>query len=67
MVPAALEINPTAAGQLNLATVQEGRESCSCPDRDARQHLDAVVYTTLVHVQWIAGVLAFGVLMIRVD
>ena len=56
-----------------------GRESCSCPahdgrvvrfdpaDRDARQHLDAVVYTTLVHVQWIAGVLAFGVLMIRVD
>jgi tetratricopeptide (TPR) repeat protein len=77
----ALEIEPhNRPAQLNLATVQEAAGKAAPAlltmdgvvrfdpaDRDARQHLDAVVYTTLVHVQWIAGLLAFGVLMIRVD
>ena len=77
----ALEIEPhSRPAQLNLATAQEAAGKAAPAlltmdgvvrfdpaDRDARQHLDAVVYTTLVHVQWIAGLLAFGVLMIRVD
>jgi tetratricopeptide (TPR) repeat protein len=76
-----LEIEPhNRPAQLNLATTQEAAGKAAPAlltmdgvvrfdpsDRDARQHLDAVVYTTLVHVQWIAGLLAFGVLMIRVD
>ena len=76
-----LEIEPhNRPAQLNLATVQEAAGKAAPAlltmdgvvrfdpaDRDARQHLDAVVYTTLVHVQWIAGLLAFGALMMKVD
>lgn len=76
-----LEIDPNnQPAQLNLATAQEaaGKAAPALLTMDgvlrfdpaddvARHHLDAVLYTTLVHIQWIVGVLAFGALMIKVD
>ena len=75
----ALEIDPhNSAAQLNLAVTQEARGRAAPAlltmdgvlrfdpaDDQARQHLDAIVYTTLVHIQWIAGLLAFGALMLK--
>ncbi len=77
----ALELEPhNRAAQLNLVVAQEagGRIAPAFVDAgallrfdprdaDARSRIDELVYTTLVHLQWIAAVLAIVALGIRGD
>lgn len=68
----ALELEPhNRAAQLNLVVAQEGRGKLAPAfvdvgsllrfdprDAEARSRIDELVYTTLVHLQWIVAVLA---------
>ena len=77
----ALELEPyNRAAQLNLVVAQEAGGKIAPAfvdvgallrfdprDEEARSRIDELVYTTLVHLQWLAGVLAIVAIGIRVD